>query len=341
MQPGQVFGLSVLERGDGKAIDAGAALVLSDPLPRLGQIGRGVDLVDQRMDFPSPGLLPSSSVSCRISGLLDVGAGSFAHRTCPHFRHVLTRSSTLDAATQYGAFPLRPAFWAGSASSLAGDDPEPFVPTPFQSTVPRSDSWHRIGWNFARAYIRTYRRVAPGRAPCCSPFRLRVIPAIPAPWTIPGLPESLDALPHRVARTHLGATGRNPYAFAPIVRARPFPVFGRPVHLPGLLPLITTLLKPFRPRLAAALQKVVDGGSRSAYPCPGFRRRASRASPYLPSLLAGEALPPPSDISPGSRAEWDFNPPDASAVRHTLPPGLTSARPSDRPCLGGLSGPTG
>src|SRR3954463_11112430 len=76
------------------------------------------------------------------------------------------------------------------------------------------------------------------------------------------------------------------------------------------------LLKPFGPRLAAALQKVVDGGSRLAYPCPGFRRRASLASPYLPSLLAGEALPPPSDISPGPRAE--FNPPDASAVRHTL-----------------------
>src|SRR3954453_10649623 len=65
------------------------------------------------------------------------------------------------------------------------------------------------------------------------------------------------------------------------------------------------------------------------------------ASPYLPSLLAGEALPPPSDISPGSRAEWDFNPPDASAVRHTLSVNLTSARPSNRPCLGGLSGPTG
>ena len=42
---------------------------------------------------------------------------------------------------------------------LAGDDPEPFVPTPFQSTVPRSDSGHRIGRNFAHAYIRT-RRVA-------------------------------------------------------------------------------------------------------------------------------------------------------------------------------------
>ena len=247
-------------------------------------------------------MLPSSSASCRGPGLLDVGAGSFALRTYPHFRHVLTPSSTLDAATQHGAFPLRPAFWAGSASSLAGDDPEPFVPTPFQSTVPRSDSWHRIGRNFAYAYIRTYRRVAPGRAPCCSPFRLRVIPAIPAPWTIPGLPESLDALPHRVARTHLGATGRNPNAFAPIVRARPFPVFGRPVHLPGLLPLMTTLLKPFG--LAAALQKVVDGGSRSAYPCLGFRRRASLASPYLPSTLADEALYRRADE--GTRVELRF-----------------------------------
>src|SRR5207342_1473854 len=51
---------------------------------------------------------------------------------------------------------------------------------------------------------------------------------------------------------------------------------------------------------------------------PGFRRCASIASPYLPSSLAGEALPPPSDIGPGPRAEWDFNPPDASTVRHTL-----------------------
>src|SRR4051795_5349477 len=89
------------------------------------------------------------------------------------------------------------------------------------------------------------------------------------------------------------------------------------------------LLKPFGPRLAAALQKVVDDGSRSAYPCPGFRRRASLASPYLPSPLAGEALPPPSDIGPGPRTEWDFNPPDSPAARHTLCPFQTpSASPS-------------
>src|SRR3954468_15268698 len=64
-----------------------------------------------------------------------------------------------------------------------------------------------------------------------------------------------------------------------------------------------------------ALQSIVDGGSRSAYPCPGFRRRASLASPYFPSTLADEALPPPSDIGPGPRTEWDFNPPDTPAAR--------------------------
>ena len=49
------------------------------------------------------------------------------------------------------------------------------------------------------------------------------------------------------------------------------------------------LLKPFGPRLAAdALpsEDFADGGSRSAYPCPGFRRRASLASPYL-SIIFG------------------------------------------------------
>ena len=85
-----------------------------------------------------------------------------------------------------------------------------------------------------------------------------------------------------------------------------------------------------------ALQRIVDGGSRSAYLFPGFRRCASVASPYLPSSLAGEALPPPSDIGPGPRAERDLNPPDASTVRHTLWQSLTSrdrASPATAPRL--------
>ena len=46
------------------------------------------------------------------------------------------------------------------------------------------------------------------------------------------------------------------------------------------------ILKPFGPRLATDALPSEDlpmGGSKSAYPCPGFRRRASLASPYLPS----------------------------------------------------------
>ena len=114
-----------------------------------------------------------------------------------------------------------------------------------------------------------------------------------------------------------------PYAFALVVRARPFPVFGRPVHpwaralrlRPGGSP--QTLQTPPRGG-RPALQKIHDVGSRSAYLSPGFRRRASLASPYLSSLLADEALPPSLDIDPGPRVEWDFNPPETCAARRTL-----------------------
>jgi hypothetical protein len=106
----------------------------------------------------------SSSADRRLQGVLDAGAGSFAKRTCPHFRHVLARSSSFGSVTQYGAFPLRSAFWVRPASSFQDDDPRPFALISFKSTSPRSDSWHRIGRNFAHAYIRAYRRMASGRA---------------------------------------------------------------------------------------------------------------------------------------------------------------------------------
>src|SRR3954469_19245350 len=70
------------------------------------------------MDFPLSWILRSPSVSGRLAGLLDAGAGSFALRTCPHFRHVLTHASLVDAATQHGAFPLRSVFWIRPASPL-------------------------------------------------------------------------------------------------------------------------------------------------------------------------------------------------------------------------------
>ena len=119
------------------------------------------------------------------------------------------------------------------------------------------------------------------------------------------LPGSHTPLPHRVVRTHLGTMSWNPSAFASIVQARPLPIFGRPVRPRDRSldynPVV--LLKPFRLHLA------VD------------------ALPSKASASAREALPPRSDIDPGSRAEWDFNPPETCAARHTLltPPTPTTA----------------
>jgi hypothetical protein len=127
--------------------------------------------------------------------------------------------------------------------------------------------------------------------PVARPFvcECRTIPAIPLRWAIPGLPESLTHLPHRVVRTHLGATEWNPNVFAPIVRARPCSVFGRPVHLSGLLPLITT--RWFSSSLS-------DPASRRA-PCPPEGRRwwlqvslsVSRLSPSCLTSLSIPSIP--------------------------------------------------
>src|SRR6516165_3594800 len=157
VEPTKQFVLSFRKSGDRHAVNAGATPVLPDPLPGFLQIVWIVDFVDQRMDFPVP-RLPFSSVGQRVPGILDNGAGSFEPRTYPHFRHVLPRSPVFRLATQHGAFPLRPAFWVRPASPFDDDDPKPFALTSFKSTMPRSDSWHCIGRNFAFAYIRTYRR---------------------------------------------------------------------------------------------------------------------------------------------------------------------------------------
>src|SRR3954469_22801344 len=242
------------------------------------------------MDFPLSWILRSSSVSERRAGLLDGGAGSFALRTCPHFRHVLTRASLVAAATQHGAFPLRSVVWIRPASPLVRQRSGPFALTPFLSTSPRSDSWHRFGRTFACAYIRPYHwGLQTGLCVACfSPFRLRVSHdsghTFPMDDTRP--PWVTDALPHRVARTHLGATGWNPCAFAPRARARPFPVFGRPVHRSGSLPLIRT--RWFSSGLS-------DPASRRA-PCPPERRRwwlqvGLSVSRLSPSCLTSLSIP--------------------------------------------------
>src|ERR1700730_845617 len=97
------------------------------------------------------------------------------------------------------------------------------------------------------------------------------------------------------------------------------------------------LLKPFGPRLAADALPSED--SSLAAPGQPIRVPAFAVVPHqplhpFPSSSAGEALPPPLDISPGPRAEWDFNPPDTSAVRHTVRthPPPSRLRPTSRGC---------
>src|SRR4051794_27171408 len=138
--------------------DAGPALVVSDVSPGFGQVGRSIDLVDQRMDFPLSWILRSPSVCGRRAGLLDAGAGSFALRTCPPFRHVLTRASLVDAATQHGAFPLQSTFWIRPASPLVRRRSGAFCSDP----VPE--------------YLAPIRLLAPLR----SEFRLRLYPPLPS-----------------------------------------------------------------------------------------------------------------------------------------------------------------
>ena len=198
------------------------------------------------------------------------------------------RASTLPHST--GPSPSGRPFGSDRRRRSSGGDPGPFALTPFLSTLPRSDSWHRFGRNFACAYIRPYPRgLQAGLCVACfSPFRLRVshYSSHTFPMDDTRSPWVTDALPHRVARTHLGATGWNPCAFAPIVRARPFPVFGRPVHRSGSLPLITT--RWFSSSLS-------DPASRRA-PCPPEHRRwwlqvGLSVSRLSPSCLTSLSIP--------------------------------------------------
>jgi hypothetical protein len=53
--------------------------------------------------------------------------------------------------------------FAPSRAAAQGNDPRLVAVASFLSDMPRSDSWHRLGQNFARAYIRAYRSVASGR----------------------------------------------------------------------------------------------------------------------------------------------------------------------------------
>ena len=133
-----------------------------------------------------------------------------------------------------GTSPSNGPFGPASAAARS-NDPRPYVCrlvpeyySPIRFLTPRRPEFR------SRLYPHLPRR-ALGR---CLSSRLPALSSAGATSSRPYLPlgryqASLGhfaSLLQRVARTHLGAMGWNQCAFAPIVRARPFPIFGRPVH---------------------------------------------------------------------------------------------------------------
>jgi len=100
--------------------------------------------------------------SCRstVSSLPGLGLSLKELSNAPALTHCFWTLSHAQLST--GPSPSALPF--GPSSVVAHRNaPQPFALTAFLSTVPRSDSWQRLGWNFASAYIHTYRRAALGR----------------------------------------------------------------------------------------------------------------------------------------------------------------------------------
>src|SRR6267154_4697385 len=127
-------------------------------------------------------------------------------------------------------------------------------------------------------------------------------------------------------------------AFVPIVRTRPCPIFGRPVH-PRVAPIDYSpilLLKPFGFRIAPntlSSGKPQEDGFRSVLAVSGFRLCA-RLDFSIPSFFSQpERHYPRLWIQHPSSERWrDFNPHDSCAAQRTLrtSPPPRGARPVPR-----------
>jgi hypothetical protein len=120
-------------------------------------------------------------------------------------------------------------------------------------------------------------------------------------------------------------------AFAPIVRARPVPTFGRPVHLRGRPHRLRPGTSPQALRIPPrdghpALRSFSRAGSRSPLAVSRFPLRARLELSIPVSHFGQRGITPASWIRrSSSERQRDFNPPDQCAARRTLCPLLTSA----------------
>ena len=327
----QIVDLAQLKLLNRDVIDAGTTVVAFSlsPTPRPGSSDCTPCRSVNGLSSLPVRVLDDASVRL-LHGLLGTGVGSFTEGTVQHPSPYSPLGSVSSPPQSTGPSPSHRPFGDVSVATLGCAPRVSAVPS-FLSTLPCSDSWHRIGWNFACAYIHTYRLVAPGRGfvfPVGPPFRLRV-----SHYSRPYLPLGR----YQVSLGHLRSSppcrphtpwydGEEPKRLRPHSAGSTIPRLWPTGSSPGSLPLITTRWFSASPS---------DPASRRA-PCPPEGRRwwlqvslgCVPLSPSCPcslsipsSLLASEALPPPLDISPGPRAEWDFNPPDTSCCQaHTMSP---------------------
>jgi hypothetical protein len=97
----------------------------------------------------------------------------FRKRNCPTWPLLTRRLVAWPRHNRaQGLSPPAPLLGDAGVTALGCDPRVSAVPS-FLSSTPCSDSWHRIGWNFAHAYIRTYPLMASDRAlysPLTRPF---------------------------------------------------------------------------------------------------------------------------------------------------------------------------
>jgi len=161
--------------------------------------------------------LPSDACGCCGSTLSSVPALGLSPRERSHlpvpthrFPHVsLAQHST-------GPSPAASPFASGGAAA-PGSGPRPFAVASFLRHMPRSDSWPRVGRNFARADIRAYRSVASGRG-WCSPW-----PALSSA----GVTRFRPSLPCGRDQVSLG----HPRLFPPVSSAHTVVRWGGPMRL--------------------------------------------------------------------------------------------------------------
>jgi hypothetical protein len=129
-----------------------------------------------------------------------------------------------------------------------------------------------------------------------------------------------SSVPCRPQTPWYGGWMRN--AFAPIVRARPCPTFGRPVRLRGgphrLRPGTSPHALRIPPHGGHPALRVTRAGSRSPLAVSGFRLRARLGFSIPSSPRPARNYPRFRIRRPSSGRRRDFNPPDHHAAQRTL-----------------------